>query len=376
MSSNASQYRHVLVFREEFSYCAHPHIVIAQNGTWVAVFNRAPRKSFVLHPPEEPQFHNVIIRSQDEGLSWTAPQVVPECSWSGTECAGLTLFSNGRLMLNQWRFEWMPLGLASKAADQSALAYPPDFMKSWHVSPEHKTAGISPESFERIAPWVRAPGATFVHFSEDNGVSFCDSVRINTHPFSGGYGMRGAAELPDGKIILPLSDVPHYKQVFNVESCDGGQSWSAPILVASGAGHEFEEPTVLRCKSGKLLMILRDNMTRRLHQSVSLDAGKSWSMPHAIRVEGYPGHLLVLDDSRILLTYGWRQPDFSIRAVLSSDEGETWDVDHAIHIRRGMQSKNLGYPATIAVKSGGFFTLYYGEDVDGVTAIMGSYWRL
>lgn len=74
---DVSDARHGVVHSEAYAYCAHPHIVVAPDGAWVVVFNRAPRRPFVLHPPEEPLYHNVIIRSRDQGRSWSAPLVVP-----------------------------------------------------------------------------------------------------------------------------------------------------------------------------------------------------------------------------------------------------------------------------------------------------------
>ena len=47
---------------------------------------------------------NLLLRSADEGLTWSAPVVVPDYGWSGVECAGLTDLGRGRVMLNQWRF--------------------------------------------------------------------------------------------------------------------------------------------------------------------------------------------------------------------------------------------------------------------------------
>jgi len=371
-----SDARHVVVHSEAYAYCAHPHIVIAPDGTWIVVFNRAPRKSFVLHPPEEPFYHNVVIRSGDQGRSWSAPLVVPDYNWSGTECAGLTVLSDGRLMLNQWQFEWLPLEKARRRTNQAGLTYPKEFMKRWQLSPEHSAENLPREMFEYLAPWVRAGGRTFVHFSDDCGMTFGNGVEIDTLPQTGGYGMRGAVELHDGRILLPLSDVPNYRQVFSVESVDAGRSWHPPVTIARGDTHEFEEPALLACKSGKLLLVLRDNATRHLHQAESIDGGLSWTAPVSLPIKGYPAHLLQLDDGRILMTYGWRFPDFGIHAVLSNDEGKTWDIDRTFCIRGAMPNKNVGYPATIATGSGGFFTVYYGEDPNGLTSIHGTSWSL
>jgi len=368
--------RHGIIHRDPFAYCAHAHVATAADGTWLVVFNRAPRRAFVLHPPEEPLFQNVISRSADRGGNWSAPQVVPGYDFSGTECAGLTLLDNGTVLLNQWRFKWYPLALARTFKDQSVLDYPDQVMRGWLTSPEHDVAHYARLAPEQIAPWVRGHGETLVHISSDHGASFAKGVEIATAPFSGGYGMRGAVQLADGSIILPLSDVPNYRQVFAVRSADSGRSWSAPSLIAAGPGHAFEEPAIIRTASDKLIVVMRDNATRHLHQTISRDGGTSWSAPQRLPIEGYPAHLLVLSDGRLLLTYGWRQPDFGIRAVLSSDEGESWDTSHTIRIRGGLPNKNLGYPASIEADEGGLFTAYYGEDETGVTCIMGTAWTL
>ena len=367
---------HSIIHRDEFAYCAHPHAAVAADGSWLVVFNRAPKRRFVLHPPEDPLFHNVLIRSNDQGSSWSTPQVVPGYNFSGTECAGLTVLKNGSVLLNQWRFDWYPLNLARGFSDQSSLAYPDTFMKGWLTSPEHEVSHLALVPSEELAPWVRGGGQTFVHVSNDNGASFATNVRIDTAPYSGGYGMRSAAVLPQGTIVLLLSDVPNYRQVFAVRSNDGGFSWSIPVQVAGGAGHEFEEPAVAVCKSGKLIAVLRDNATRMLHQAESADDGKNWSSPRRLDITGYPADLLVLADGRLLMTYGWRQPDFGIRAVLSHDEGGTWNGSEAIRIRGGLPNKNLGYPSTINVSSMWFVTFYYGEDATGCTCIMSTRWQL
>lgn len=367
---------HSIVFRDEFSYCAHAHAAVVADGTWLVVFNRTHRREHTLHPPEDPLFRNVLIRSGDQGRSWSAPEVVPGYELSGTECASLTVLRNGRILLNQWQFEWYPLGLARHLPDQAALTYPEMFMKGWLNSPEHDVGHLAHLRPDELAPWVRGGGRTLVSISDDNGQSFRLQPEINVHPFSGGYGMRGAVELPDSSIILPLSDIPNYKQVFAIRSIDGGRSWLPPHLIAARQGHEFEEPAIICCPSEKLLVILRDNAARRLHQTESMDGGFNWTTPHPLPVEGYPAHLLLLGDGKLLMTYGWRQPGYAIHAVLSHNEGKTWDTGNTISIRSNLPNRNLGYPVTIPAGNSELFTVYYAEDSTGCTCIMGTRWSL
>ena len=367
---------HAILHKDPYAYSAHPHIAAAPNGDWLIVFNKAPRRPFVLHPPEEPLFRNMIMRSRDHGASWVTPEVAPNYDWHGTECASLTALRDGRMMLNQWRFRWYPLGLARRLRTTENLVFPAAFLSRWARSPEHDAAEYRALPPAHLAPWARGGGETFVHFSDDDGASWGSSIRIDTALYDGGYGMRGACELANGDLLLPLSDIPNYRIVFVVRSTDGGRSWDRPIEVARRDGSEFEEPSLIQLPSARLLMLMRDNGTRHLHQCVSDDDGHSWSAPLRLPIEGYPPHLLLLPDGRVLCTYGWRQPDYGIRAVLSRDGGQEWDTDRTIRIRGGLPNKDLGYPCTILASDGSLFTVYYGQDDDGVTCIWGTRWRL
>jgi len=373
---DARDANHTILHKDPYAYSAHPQIAVAPNGDWLIVFNKAPRRSFILHPPEDPLFRNVIMHSRDRGATWSAPQVAPNYDWSGTECASLTALRDSRMMLNQWRFRWYPLGLAQRLRTTERLVFPAAFLRGWAQSPEHDAAAYSAQPPEELAPWARGGGETWVHRSDDGGASWTGSVRIDTTPYDGGYGMRGACELANGDLLLPLSDIPNYRIVFVVRSSNGGRSWERPVEVARQEGSEFEEPSLIQLPGGRLLALMRDNGTRYLHQCVSDDDGRSWSPPLRLPIEGYPPHLLLLPDGRVLCTYGWRYPDFAIRAVLSDDGGETWDIEQTVRIRGGLPNKDLGYPCTILDRGGSLFTVYYGQDGDGVTCIMATRWCL
>jgi hypothetical protein len=66
-----------VVCRDVFMYSSHPHAVLTAEGAILVVFNQTRRRPFILHPPHDPGYRNLISRSSDGGKSWTPPEVVP-----------------------------------------------------------------------------------------------------------------------------------------------------------------------------------------------------------------------------------------------------------------------------------------------------------
>jgi hypothetical protein len=131
----------------------------------------------------------------------------------------------------------------------------------------------------------------------------------------------------------------------------------------------------LALPGGRILMLLRENRSRRLWQVASDDGGLSWSRPEPTPIDGYPAHLLLLPDGRILCVYGHRKPEYSIRAVLSQDGGRSWDVERTTTLRGGLPNKDLGYPSSALCADGTVLTVYYAQEEDGVTSIEAAWFR-
>jgi hypothetical protein len=361
---------HFPVHSDPFAYSAHPHLVAAAPGNWLLVFTQARRREGVrLHPPQDPMFCNMMMRSSDEGRTWSAPSIVPDFGWMGVECAGLTALRSGAILLNQWRFGWHTLAHARRHRPPDQYAGPDRLMGRAAMAAELSDWAPPEAGIEDAYPWARAGGAAFVHRSDDGGATFSSSCRIDTAPFSGGYGMRGAVEVGD-EIVLPLSDVPDYRSVFVVRSRDGGATWSPPSLAASGTGHAFEEPAPLLLTSGRLLLMLRDNVTRILHEVHSDDAGVTWSAPQATGIADYPADLLALEDGTVLCVAGRRRKPFGITLHCSADGGLTFRPP--LTVRDDLPNRDLGYPSIAARSDGSLLVVYYAEDADGVTGIHAS----
>ena len=100
----------------------------------------------------------------------------------------------------------------------------------------------------------------------------------------------------------------------------------------------------------------------RLWETYSDDQGKTWAEPFETPLWGFPPHLTLLSDGRVLATYGHRRPPYGQRAALSVD-GITWDSDHEIILRDDAPNKDLGYPVSIELAPDTVLTVYYQENV-------------
>jgi hypothetical protein len=99
-----------------------------------------------------------------------------------------------------------------------------------------------------------------------------------------------------------------------------------------------------------------------LWETFSDDRGRTWADPIETPLWGFPPHLLLLSDGRVLVTYGYRREPFGQRACISED-GLNWDRSQEIIIRDDAPNKDLGYPASIELEPGKVLTVYYQPDV-------------
>ncbi len=365
--------RSYVVHKDDFAYISHPSITMLDNGDWLAAFNHSRRRSPFQHPPGDPLFRTLLSRSSDSGKSWSRPWFAPDFDWYGTECPGIAQLSNGTVLLSQFRFAWYPLGLARKlhGSGTSISILLPD--KGW-------TNEIREQDWENsVYTWARGHHGLYVHLSDDRGETFERTVKIDCGAYQNGYTRTGVIELADGRVAYSVAEHPVNRHVYLLSSGNGGVTWDSPVVICESSGAAFSEPDIAEVAPNELYCILR--WERRdpfsggyyLHGCRSVDGGKTWSSPETTTMDGIPGHLLVLSDGRLLCTYARRKAPFGIYASVSEDGGNSWLTDQEIIIRDDLPNRDLGYPTTIEYEPGKLFTIYYGQELDGVTCIQGSY---
>ena len=207
--------------------------------------------------------------------------------------------------------------------------------------------------------------------------------------------------LADGTILISCYgnevDAAGPSCSFVWRSTDDGKTFRLiPMGSHAAAGHT-NETTFLEVAPGRILALSRTDLGWRnvwskhsgdLVQRWSDDKGLTWTYPLQADFWGYPAHLLMLSDGRVLCSYGHRREPMGVRAILSHDGGETWDLDNIIVLRDDGGTPNemrpdktrgggdLGYPVSTQLADGSILTVYYITETDGVTHALSCRWEV
>jgi hypothetical protein len=254
----------------------------------------------------------MAIRSNDEGVTWTAPAVILDtpdddrdphvaalrdgtliCSWFATAPPGRP-FSGGK-----------PHGIF--------LAHSADDGKTWSEPAAVKFD--APEWFACSAP-----------------------VR----------------QLADGSLILGMyTETVKGKQAYGatIRSTDGGKTWGDVARIGETAALPLDAETdVIQLKNGTLLAALRSSKVD-LHFATSSDGGKTWGHVRAAGWKGHSPHFLRHSSGTIILSH--RLPATSLH--WSWDEGATWQGPLKVDDVPG------AYPSCVELRDGRVLCIYYEE---------------
>jgi hypothetical protein len=210
--------------------------------------------------------------------------------------------------------------------------------------------------------------------SEDGGRTWGAPIHIDTAPFDtmgGGNCMRinqfsgGPALLTCGNLGLQGHSV-EWDGIFR--SHDSGRTWSDFSLISVRAC----ETNLLRLESGRMLAAIRTqgpHMTddfiadakkpgsfiKNVSLAVSDDEGYTWSKPWTVtRFFECPGDLVEMADGSVVLSYMQKSGASGPRAMVSRDEGKTWDTRFYI---LGWWPESLGHTSSVVLKDGNVITV-------------------
>jgi len=335
-----------------------PSIAILSNGDIVLSYIR---NYIIDRQPDGERME--VIRSSDGGETWSKPAIAAQSRYNDRE-GYLVRFDDDVLLLCYMR-------VMSK------------------VDPAH--------------PWQ----GPFLCESTDGGHTWSEPWRVDISDFCPngpfGAGDRGHVVLPDGTLLLFVGtyEAPPAPFEYVMLSRDRGRTFDEFHQVSDFSG----DSSFTLCQDGAVAGALRingDNWPRRgAHPELrgrgervhfmaftrSLDHGKTWAEPAPLT--GYneiPGHLVCLNDGRLLLTFGVRHYPLGIQALMTGADGETWDLDRRLmlawhggmlELPNGYCRHTIGHPFTAQLPDGRLLTAYYrlADPFDGASCqVEGLFW--
>lgn len=197
------------------------------------------------------------------------------------------------------------------------------------------------------------------------------------------------AVLADGTILVTAygNNPASHGHNYVWRSDDGGGRWRLLTLSGGQYGAEGSESAFLEVSPGCVLALTRTE-SGYLLQRWSDDSGRTWSYPLRTDIWGHPPHLLKLRDGRVLCSFGYRRAPMGVRAVLSEDNGVTWQVDNPIILRDdggypcqfhgdpARAGADVGYPLSTQLSDDSILTVYYITLSDGVTHSVATRWEV
>ena len=370
------------VSQPHWKYCGWPTLIRRRSGELVAVYSGGRNH----HVCPFGQIH--LIRSADDGTTWSEPLVIADGPLDDRG-AGILETATGALLVkffitSKWEEDLASIekGAPTMVSDEELI--------HWRARRDQIDEHIH---LSRIGCWAVR--------STDDGRSWSKPVRtpvLNAH---------GPCQLDDGRILYPgkvglvdaigmeLTPFPESLPFGVAESDDDGQSWRMLCDIPRPEGGKFTEPHAVQAADGRILMHIRyevertpeeiradpeqqiaDRARRFVWQTESFDGGRTWSAPAETSIFGYPSHLLLLNDGRLLTSYSHRLEPISIQLRISDDHGASWS-DAAIMHHNPECTGDMGYPSTVQLDDGWLLTMWY-ERLKGETraVLKTARWRL
>lgn len=302
-----------------------------------------------------------LMRSKDEGRTWSWPEVVMDGPIDDRD-AGVLETSKGTLLVTT--FTSLAYETSLNQAESSD-SWPKQRLSLWR-SAHHRVNAEQRQN--ALGVWFKR--------STDGGVTWSgrmDSLVNSPH---------GPIQLANGRLLYAGKEL--YGSAGRVgvcESTDDGQSWRWLAEIPTRAGDDrkdYHELHAVECDSGAIIVHIRNHNAKNHRETLqckSIDGGKTWSVPRKIGVWGLPSHLLRLRDGRLLMSYGHRRDPLGIQVRISDNDGKAWS--DAIFISKDGATGDLGYPSTVELGDGSFLTIWYEKLAESPFAqLRQAHWKL
>ena len=304
--------------------CAWPNLTRLPDGTIVAnIFNQ----------PTHLQWEGEVEcwASEDDGLNWVLRGVLAPhepATARANVAAGLARDGSLIVLISGWN-------------NRNPAGHPSGFDEAQVLPILVCRSGDGGRSWRQEADALAMPGG-----SPEEIVPFGDIVQL--------------ADGHLGVCIYCGDPLRKTQNSYFYASADDGETWQVRGTICQGNGDETT-PVVL--SAGRLLTVSRTVDDEHLQLFGSSDHGATWEDRGAVTLgQQHPGHLLLLKDGRVLLSYGIRNKGLrGVGVRISEDQGATWSPPRIIVAYNSDKypQPDSGYPSTVELDDGGLVTAYY-----------------
>lgn len=316
------------VSRDDAMYQAWPDVVLTESGKLICVFSECT------HHGNRDYTRLMLVTSRDRGRTWTPKVPLSEAThglpyWN---CARISHLSDGRLAIVGDKI--------NSTGESNAINY------LWFADGEGlHWEGPFPTPMTGIVP---------------------DKL----------------LELPGGRWILSSHDkspVTGFLEQSLRYSDNQGKTWSAPVTVASQAGLNLCEGSILPLPDGTLVCFMRENsgLGYDCFKAFSTDNGDNWTGPYHLPLPGC--HRPVsgfLQSGRIMITHrfmqggkgwvgNWTQNFFAaltdVDSAKATQRSEQWCRIMPVDFDRSPVS-DLGYSGWVQFEDGEIYVVNYIVD--------------
>ena len=192
------------------------------------------------------------------------------------------------------------------------------------------------------------------------------------------WAREGSVEVPKGESdeVIPFGDIVelrdgslgaclYSRRSTQLHACslyaseDDGRTWRLRGVIRN---ENLNETAPLVLPFGDVLSCGRTREDQRLELFRSTDHGTSWRREALVSgASQHPGHLMLLSDGRVLLTYGDRRDGHhGVEVRLGDSDGRYWGAPRRVV---SLEPGDLGYPATVRGDDGSLVTAWYSAGV-------------
>lgn len=284
-TTSRAESEHRILYHDPAVYSAWPAIARATSGDLVLSFIRTEQHM-------SPNGAVTTIRSPDNGRTWSEPYDAVDNVLDDRE-GGLTMAPDGELLLHVRSVFWKPETYDALGPE----AYPRPMLKRWMdevIQPDYLAAAEQ--------------NGSHLYASTDHGESW-------NHIGWGPDSIHGGITLADGSLIVAAyREEGDSVRIYRAKNSRNEWQHVRTVESPSAPNLRFGEPHVAQIASGCIVVMMRatarpyDDRKKNLFmwQVYSDDNASTWSDPIPTPMMGFPPHLLVLRDGRLLCSYGRR----------------------------------------------------------------------